>query len=57
MGAGYAVTQPVTLPSYPPAMSRRSNPERSFQARRDALRNTLTGAGMSLETAEQWCDA
>jgi hypothetical protein len=38
-------------------MSRRSTPERIFQARRDAIRNTLTGSGMPLETAERWCDA
>ena len=37
-------------------MSRRSTPERIYQARRDAIRNTLTGAGMSVETAERWCD-
>ena len=38
-------------------MSRRSTPERIFQARRDAIRNTLTGSGIDLETAERWCDA
>ena len=38
-------------------MSRRADPERIFQARRDAIRNTLTGSGMPLETAERWCDA
>ena len=38
-------------------MARRADPERIFQARRDAIRNTLTGSGMSLETAERWCDA
>jgi hypothetical protein len=38
-------------------MSRRADPERIFQARRDAIRDTLTGSGMSLETAERWCDA
>jgi len=38
-------------------MSRRADPEPTFQARRDAIRNTLTGSGMSLETAERWCDA
>jgi hypothetical protein len=32
-------------------------PERIFQARRDAIRNTLTGSGMPHETAERWCDA
>jgi hypothetical protein len=38
-------------------VSRRSDPERIFQARRAAIRNTLTGSGMSLEDAERWCDA
>jgi hypothetical protein len=38
-------------------MSRRADPERIFQARRDAIRNTLTVSGMPLEAAEQWCDA
>ena len=38
-------------------MARRADPERIFQARRDAIRNTLTGLGMSLEMAERWCDA
>jgi hypothetical protein len=38
-------------------MSRRADPARIFQARRDAVRNTLTGTGMPLETAERWCDA
>jgi hypothetical protein len=38
-------------------MSRRADPEGIFQARRDAIRNTLTGSGMPLETAERWCDA
>jgi hypothetical protein len=38
-------------------MSRRADPERIFQARRDAIRNTLTGSGTSLEAAERWCDA
>ena len=36
---------------------RRSTPERIFQARRDAIRNILTGSGMPLEAAERWCDA
>ena len=40
-----------------PAMSRRAHPERIFQARRDAIRNRLTDSGMSVETAERWCDA
>ena len=38
-------------------MPRRSDPERIHEARRDAVRNTLTGAGMTVETAERWCDA
>ncbi len=38
-------------------MARLANPERIFQARRAAVRNSLTGSGMSLETAERWCDA
>jgi hypothetical protein len=38
-------------------MPRGADPERIFQARRAAIRNILTGSGMSLETAERWCDA
>jgi hypothetical protein len=38
-------------------MPRRPDPERIHQARRDAVRNTLTGTGLTLETAERWCDA
>jgi hypothetical protein len=38
-------------------MARRADPQRIFQARRDAIRNTLTGSGMSLEDAERWCSA
>ena len=38
-------------------MARRADPGRIFQARRDAIRNALTGSGMPLETAERWCDA
>jgi hypothetical protein len=38
-------------------MSRRADPERVYQARRAGVRNTLTGSGMSLDTAERWCDA
>ena len=38
-------------------MARRADSERIFQARRDAIRNTLTGSRMSLEAAERWCDA
>ena len=38
-------------------MARRADPARIFQARRDAIRNTLTGSGMPLEAAERYCDA
>ena len=38
-------------------MARRADPERTFQARRDPMRNTLAGSGMSVETAERYCDA
>jgi hypothetical protein len=38
-------------------VARRADPERILQARRAAIRNTLTGSGMSLETAERWLDA
>ena len=38
-------------------MSRRADPERIHQARRDAVRNTLAGTGMGVEAAERWCDA
>jgi hypothetical protein len=38
-------------------MARRADPERIFQARREAIRNTLTRSGMSLETAERRCGA
>jgi hypothetical protein len=38
-------------------MARRSDPQRIFQAWRIAIRNNLTRSGMSLETAERWCDA
>jgi hypothetical protein len=38
-------------------MSRRADPARIFQACRDAIRNTLTGSGMSLEIANRWCGA
>ena len=32
-------------------------PERIHEARHAAVRNGLTDHGMSLETAERWCDA
>ena len=35
----------------------RANPEDVFQARRKAIRDGLTASGVSLELAEQWCDA
>lgn len=38
-------------------MTRRPDPERIPIARRMAVRNRLTGEGMSLELAERWCDA
>ena len=42
---------------YPRGMAPRSDPERIFQAWRTAIRNNLTRSGMSVETAERWCDA
>ena len=38
-------------------MARRADPQRIHEARRAAIRNGLTDHGMSLETAERWCDA
>lgn len=38
-------------------MTRRADPERIHLARRAAVRNRLTGEGMSEELAEHWCDA
>jgi hypothetical protein len=38
-------------------VARRADPERIHQARRAAVRNSLTDYGMSLEDAERWCDA
>jgi hypothetical protein len=38
-------------------MTRRADPDRIHQARRAAIRNTLTDSGMSPQTAERWCDA
>ena len=35
----------------------RGHPEDVFQARRKAIRDGLTASGVSLELAEQWCDA
>jgi hypothetical protein len=37
-------------------VARRADPERIFIAWRIAVRNSLTGNGMSLEDAERWCD-
>jgi len=38
-------------------MAHRADPERIFQARRIAVRNSLTDYGMSVEDAERWCAA
>ena len=38
-------------------MPRRADPERIHQARRAAVRNTLAGTGMAIDTAERWCAA
>jgi hypothetical protein len=38
-------------------MGRRADPDRIFTAWRTATRNRLTDGGMSVETAERWCDA
>jgi hypothetical protein len=38
-------------------MARRADPQRIDEARRAAFRNNLVGSGMSVETAERWCDA
>jgi hypothetical protein len=35
----------------------RADPERIHLARRDAIRNTLIGAGQDPAVAEHWCDA
>ncbi len=35
----------------------RANPEGMFQARRKAIRDGLLASGVSLELADQWCDA
>ena len=56
-GAAYRVRRAVMSRKHAVAMSRRSTPERIVQARRDAIRNTLTGSGMSLEAAERYCGA
>ena len=37
-------------------MARHADPERILIAWRIAVRNSLTGSGMSLEDAERWCD-
>lgn len=34
-----------------------ANPEGTFQARRKAIRDGLVASGVSIELAEQWCDA
>jgi hypothetical protein len=38
-------------------MARRADPARNFAVGRIATRNTLTAAGIPLETAGRWCDA
>ncbi len=38
-------------------MTRHPDPERIHEARRAAVRNTLAGTGMPIETAERWCEA
>jgi hypothetical protein len=38
-------------------VARRADPERIFAGRRMAVRNTLAGEAMSVETAEAWCVA
>ncbi len=38
-------------------MTRRADPERFHEARRDAIRNWLIGAGKDPDVAERWCDA
>ena len=38
-------------------MSRRVNPARIHQARRDAIRNVLISSGKDPDVAERWCDA
>ena len=39
------------------AMTRRADPERIHQARRDAIRNRLISSGKDPDVAERWCDA
>jgi hypothetical protein len=43
--------------AYPARMARHADAEGIFEARRIAVRNTLTDYGMPLATAERWCDA
>jgi hypothetical protein len=38
-------------------VSRRADPERIYQARRDAIRNRLISGGKDPDVAERWCDA
>ena len=38
-------------------VTRRSDPERIFQARREGVRQRLMGLGMTPETADRWLDA
>jgi hypothetical protein len=38
-------------------VTRRADPERVHQARRDAIRDYLIGSGKDRAVAERWCDA
>jgi hypothetical protein len=38
-------------------MSRRADPARIHQARREAIRNVLISSGKDPDIAERWCDA
>ena len=46
-----------TATAYPRTMSRRADPARIDQARRAAIRNRLTGEGVTEATAEAWIAA
>lgn len=50
-------TQAVAPGADPHRMARRADPERIFQARRDAVRYTLMDTGMDEATADRSCDA
>ena len=47
-------SQPVIDVRDARGMARRADPERIDEARRAALRNALTGSGMSPEVADRW---